>query len=123
MRPRRSTLVGLNLLLLGVAGGLSTWPCTVGSPARAMDPFVSVALAQAAGGGAGGGVGGFTGVRPRGQYLMVSGQINGLSSNAIYLLDTVNQEVVAITWDRSQRGFKGLGYRSFADDAGAGGGR
>jgi hypothetical protein len=76
-----------------------------------------VALAQAPGGA------GFSAGRPRGQYLMVSGQINGLSSNAIYILDTVNQEVVAMTWDRSQRGFKGLGFRSFAEDAGAGGGR
>lgn len=62
--------------------------------------------------------------RPRGQYLVVSGRLNGMPANAIYLLDTANQEMVALRWERSRNDLIGLGYRSVSDDGkAAGGGR
>ncbi|MGD9690631.1 MAG: hypothetical protein AB7K52_13180 [Phycisphaerales bacterium] len=63
-------------------------------------------------------------VRPRGQYLLVSGRLNGMPANAIYVFDTANQELVALKWEPSRNDLIGLGYRNVADDAKtAGGGR
>jgi len=119
MKVRRSTLVGVNLLLLGLVAGLAAWPARrgqAGAGSPSADALLAAsALAQSAPPTAI--------VRPRGQYVLVSGRLNGSASNAIYILDTANQEIVAIRWERSQRGFVGLGYRSFADDAGGAGGR
>lgn len=59
--------------------------------------------------------------RARGQYTMVGGDIVGGNTNAIYVLDSVNQELVAIRWSESQKRLEGIGYRDLAADARASG--
>ncbi len=60
--------------------------------------------------------GGPLGTRPRGQYTLLSGRMNGASGNAIFVLDTTNQELVGVKWDRSARKLTGIGYRNLASD-------
>jgi hypothetical protein len=101
MIPRRYRgLIALNALLVGA--------------------LVIVALAPSA--GAQGGV-----VRPRGEYTMVSGKFQGSVEDAIYIVDSSNQELIALRWDRSKKSMAGLGYRSLAADSASsrtgGGGR
>ena len=61
-------------------------------------------------------------VRQRGQYVMVSGRAQGSSVNVVYVLDTVNQEMIAVRYNRSGQVLEGVGYRNVADDARQGGG-
>lgn len=64
--------------------------------------------------------------RPAGQYLMVNAKTQGNSANAVYIVDSVNREMVVVRWNNSQSKFDGLGYRNLAIDAtpaGTGGGR
>ncbi|MEM7622721.1 MAG: hypothetical protein AAF235_05910 [Planctomycetota bacterium] len=55
--------------------------------------------------------------RPRGSYLLVGGQVISGDSNAVYLVDTSNQEMVALRWDEGARRVEGLGYRDLRSDA------
>lgn len=57
------------------------------------------------------------GGRPRGEYIMVAGEFVGGSAAAIYVMDTVNQEMVAVEWDNGQRGLAAIGYRDLAADS------
>lgn len=59
------------------------------------------------------GAGGST--RARGSYTMVGGRIIGTPEAAIYIVDGVNQELIAAKWDRTRKALKGLGYQSLAD--------
>jgi len=64
--------------------------------------------------------------RPAGQYLMVNAKTQGNSANAVYIVDSVNREMVVVRWNNNQSKFEGLGYRNLAIDAtpaGTGGGR
>ncbi|MDX2130683.1 MAG: hypothetical protein SFY69_01365 [Planctomycetota bacterium] len=54
--------------------------------------------------------------RARGEYTMVAGRSNAGGSSVIYVLDTTNQEVVALRWDQSRTSLTSLGYRNFAAD-------
>lgn len=63
------------------------------------------------------------GDRARGDYTMVSGRFREGSSNAIYIVDSSNQEVVAVRWDSSKQQMTGIGYRSIANDSRAARGR
>lgn len=78
--------------------------------------LAAVTLAPAAGAQAG---------RARGDYTMVAGQIQGREEAAIYIVDATNQELVALSWDRTAGGLTPLGHRNLAQDASrpAGGGR
>lgn len=84
-----------------------------GQPARA--PGAQPGSAPAAG-GAGGAA---AAPRAHGQYLMLSGRVQGANTNALYLIDTANQELVALKWNRSAGRLEALGYRSLQADAGA----
>lgn len=53
--------------------------------------------------------------RARGEYTMVSGRYVGGTSNAVYVFDAVNRELLALTYDRT-RGLEVLGHRRLADD-------
>lgn len=53
------------------------------------------------------------GDRPRGDYTMVSGQILGNVADAIYIVDSNNQEVMALSWDSSRKSMKFIGLQSF----------
>jgi len=95
---RRLLLVALNVGLLGLLAAV-TWS--------------SSALAQADG-------------RARGRYLAVSGGVPGTGADVIWIVDTVNQEMVALTWDPDRKRIVGVGYRDLAVDAATalrGGGR
>lgn len=66
------------------------------------------------------------GQRPRGEYLIVGGQMTGSPSSAVHVIDTTNQEMVTLRWDQARKAFDGLGYRNLRTDAqgaGQGGGR
>lgn len=56
--------------------------------------------------------------RPRGEYTMVAGRVQGVSESAIYVVDSTNQEILAMRWDRSRKTLTGLGFRSMAVDSG-----
>lgn len=66
---------------------------------------------------------GAAGSRPRGQYTMLSGRTQTGSNHAIFVIDAVNQEMVALRWDPSRKVMTGIGYRSLGNDAQGGGGR
>lgn len=55
-------------------------------------------------------------IRPRGEYTVVGGEVSGSNSNAIYVLDAANREMVGLLWDESRRQIRGLGYRDLAAD-------
>ncbi len=57
--------------------------------------------------------------RPRGEYLMVGGGVQGSGSSAVYILDTVNQEMMAVTYNYSLSVLEPLGYRNVAADTAA----
>lgn len=62
-------------------------------------------------------------VRPRGEYTMVSGKTTLGNVNAVYIVDAVNQEIVALRWDPNKKSFSGVGYRNLDADAKAQPGR
>lgn len=59
--------------------------------------------------------------RPRGNYLMVSGRASGVSGNIVYIVDTVNQELLALRYQRAAGRLDPFGYRSLAADSAQGG--
>jgi hypothetical protein len=56
-------------------------------------------------------------VRPRGEYTMVAGGANGADSAAVYIVDTVNQELMVVTYNTQTKQLAGIGYRNLAADA------
>jgi len=87
-------LIALNIALLAVLAGVTI---------AGAQPGTSPGSAQLA--------------RPRGEYTMISGRIQGATTAAIYVLDAANQEVVALGWDRSANKLETIGWRSLSDDA------
>ncbi len=57
--------------------------------------------------------------RSRGDYTAVGGAIQGGNANAIYVLDAVNQELIALRWNESTKSLEGIDYRNLARDAAA----
>jgi hypothetical protein len=55
--------------------------------------------------------------RPRGEYTMVAGGVNGSQSSAVYIIDERNQELVAVTFDPSKKALQGITYRNLTEDA------
>jgi hypothetical protein len=55
-------------------------------------------------------------VRPRGKYVLVAGGVSGSVSSAVYIMDTVNQELIAINYEYSTKRLKGVGHRNVAAD-------
>lgn len=56
----------------------------------------------------------------RGEYLMAAGNAKGANAGIVYIVDKVNQEMVAVTYDHNVRDLAGVGYRNLAADAGMG---
>lgn len=54
--------------------------------------------------------------RARGLYTMVAGNVQGMEESAIYIVDTNNQEVIAMHWDQGQRVLATIGQRNMAND-------
>ncbi len=55
--------------------------------------------------------------RARGNYTMVSGRIQGATTHCVYLLDSTNQELVAMGWDRGKEHLFPIGFRSLTADS------
>lgn len=83
------TLIALNLALLAALGGVSLAP-----RAGAQNQLD----------------------RARGEYTLVGGMISGGNSNAIYVLDAANREMIALVYEQSRRTVQGVGYRDLATD-------
>lgn len=54
--------------------------------------------------------------RPAGKYLLVGGKPPSGNTNAVYCIDTVNDEMVVLRWNASRGFVEGVGYRNLADD-------
>jgi hypothetical protein len=54
--------------------------------------------------------------RARGVYTMVSGSIQGGSNDVVYVMDTANQEMIALGWDNAKGVLGVIGYRSLVAD-------
>jgi len=57
-------------------------------------------------------------LRRRGAYAMVAGGVGGSDADAVWIVDTTNQELIALTYEPNQKELIGIGYRSLAKDAG-----
>ncbi len=85
-------LVGLNLVLLMVLGAVSFSP---GAGAQSSDGTNRV----------------------RGDYAIVGGADIGGVSSVIYVVDTANGELIALSWNDSIHSLEGIGYRDLRVDA------
>ena len=55
--------------------------------------------------------------RARGQYTMAAGGVKGANSSAVYIVDVINQELMAVSYNQNTKRLDGLGYRNLAYDA------
>lgn len=55
--------------------------------------------------------------RARGDYSMVAGRVVGGNAAGIYILDTVNQEMIAVRWNQANKAIEGVGFRDLTRDA------
>lgn len=90
-RPAVRRLVALNAVLLALLGAVTLAP-DAGAQAQNQP------------------------TRARGEYTMVGGQISGGNSNAVYVVDAANREMITLRWDSSRRQLLGVGYRDLATD-------
>ena len=51
------------------------------------------------------------------RYIAIPGIVNGMPMGAVYIADTTQQELVAVTYDPNNLVLKNLGYRNLASDA------
>ncbi len=62
--------------------------------------------------------------RARGQYTMVAGELRGGGeASGIYIIDSINEEIVVLRWNDSRNQLDGLDYRSLEADAASQGDR
>lgn len=61
--------------------------------------------------------------RPRGAYAMVSGNVQGSASDAIYVIDKNNQEMIGMIYDQSRRQLVGIDFVDLTERTRGGGGR
>ena len=55
--------------------------------------------------------------RARGDYTLISGRYQGGTAGAVYVLDASNQDILALTWDRTRDRFNIVGHRSLIEDS------
>jgi hypothetical protein len=70
--------------------------------------MAAVTFAPAAGAQAG---------RARGEYLMVSGYINGSEPQLVYIVDGINQQMVAVRYRQDLRVLEGVSARNLRADS------
>ncbi|MAY74836.1 MAG: hypothetical protein CMJ31_09030 [Phycisphaerae bacterium] len=88
--PRVRALAALNLALLLVGA------VVLGAPE---------AIAQNAG-------------RPAGSYIITGSRpVAQGAGNVVYIIDAINEELVALRWNDGRKNFEGVGYRNLAADA------
>jgi hypothetical protein len=97
---RHRSLIALNMVLLGLLALVTLAPGAGAQP------------------GGAGGAGNTPGQRPRahGQYGVVGGRYQGGVEAAMYIVDSANEELLALRWDRSRKALSALGYRDMAQD-------
>ena len=54
--------------------------------------------------------------RGRGEYTMVAGKTMSGGAAAVYVVDSANQEIVALRWDQGKQQMIGLGYTNLQRD-------
>lgn len=54
--------------------------------------------------------------RAKGQYALIDAKIQGSPEAAIFIVDSANQELLAVRWDRSRKALNSLGYRDMRRD-------
>lgn len=54
--------------------------------------------------------------RARGEYTMVSGRTSSGGAHVVYVLDSANQEMIALRWDQAKSSMAGIGYRNLSSD-------
>lgn len=54
--------------------------------------------------------------RARGQYTMVAGDLRFGTGSGIWILDSVNEELVAIRWNDARRQLEGISFRNLTAD-------
>lgn len=74
----------------------------------ALVEFGPVAFAQPAGDPAA--------ARPRGQYTLVGGRVQTGNANAVWVIDSANQEMVVLQWEDGRNMIRGVGYRDLDED-------
>ena len=52
----------------------------------------------------------------RGEYTMVAGSVNASESSAVYIVNSVNQELMVVTYNHNTKQVAGIGYRNLAAD-------
>ncbi|MFG0328873.1 MAG: hypothetical protein ACF8PN_03135 [Phycisphaerales bacterium] len=52
-----------------------------------------------------------------GNYVMAGGEVNGITSNAVYVFDQNSGVLVALVFERSTKRLKGIGVRDVMTDA------
>ena len=93
-RRRVLPLVIVNAALLGVLAFVEFGPVATAQPAM-VDPSA----------------------RPRGQYTLVGGAVQTGNANAVWVVDSANQEMVVLQWEDGRNLLKGVGYRDLEEDA------
>ena len=56
-------------------------------------------------------------VRSRGEYTMVAGNVKGANAAAVFIVDTVNQEMAVVAYNPQTKQLDGVGYANLAQDA------
>lgn len=57
--------------------------------------------------------------RPRGQYAMLGGKLSGSSTSGVYVVDSVNRELIALRYVRGDGGLEPFGFRDLNADSAA----
>jgi len=55
--------------------------------------------------------------RSRGEYTMVAGNVKGANAAAVFIVDTVNQEMAVVAYNPQTKQLDGVGYANLAQDA------
>ena len=55
--------------------------------------------------------------RARADYTMAAGGAKGSQSSVLYVVDTTNQELIALSFDADQKKMQGIGFRDLRADA------
>jgi hypothetical protein len=51
------------------------------------------------------------------RYLALPSTASGIQTGVVYIMDTVQQEMVAVAWNHNKNRIMTLGYRNIASDA------
>jgi len=55
-----------------------------------------------------------------GRYTVIPGKVSGISGSVLYVIDSANQEMIALRYQRAQSRLEPFAFRSIAADAAEG---